>query len=271
MILYLDRNPCMPRANRYFLPGHIWHITHRCHEKSFLLEEKVVRETWLNYLRKAKEKYGFVVLGYAVTMNHIHLITEGTDRQDVIPRSMQYVQGRLAQLYNNTTNRRNAFWGDRYHATAVESGQHLFRCLTYIDLNMNRAGVVTHPSQWDECGYCDLQGDHRSPIINAHRLAMRLGFPCVDSLRRAHRTAISAAAESKLSVRNPNWTQAVAVGSHSYVESFAQELDDRRGVKKVNLNEDLDEAVLMENRAPYGDDACALQGDNLLNFEPEVA
>jgi hypothetical protein len=28
----------MPRANRYFLPGHIWHITHRCHQKKFLLK-----------------------------------------------------------------------------------------------------------------------------------------------------------------------------------------------------------------------------------------
>jgi hypothetical protein len=27
----------MPRANRYFLPGYIWHITHRCHQKEFLL------------------------------------------------------------------------------------------------------------------------------------------------------------------------------------------------------------------------------------------
>jgi hypothetical protein len=27
----------MPRANRHFLPGQLWHITHRCHEKSFLL------------------------------------------------------------------------------------------------------------------------------------------------------------------------------------------------------------------------------------------
>ena len=23
----------MPRTNRYFLPGHVWHITHRCHER----------------------------------------------------------------------------------------------------------------------------------------------------------------------------------------------------------------------------------------------
>ncbi len=28
----------MPRANRYFLPGHVWHITHRYHRKKFLLK-----------------------------------------------------------------------------------------------------------------------------------------------------------------------------------------------------------------------------------------
>ena len=28
----------MPRANRHFLSGHLWHITHRCHEREFLLK-----------------------------------------------------------------------------------------------------------------------------------------------------------------------------------------------------------------------------------------
>ena len=28
----------MPRANRCFLPNHVWHITHRCHKKEFLLK-----------------------------------------------------------------------------------------------------------------------------------------------------------------------------------------------------------------------------------------
>jgi len=28
----------MPRANRHFLPDHVWHITHRCHQKKFLLK-----------------------------------------------------------------------------------------------------------------------------------------------------------------------------------------------------------------------------------------
>lgn len=26
----------MPRANRPVLPGHVWHITHRCHRQPFL-------------------------------------------------------------------------------------------------------------------------------------------------------------------------------------------------------------------------------------------
>jgi putative transposase len=28
----------MARANRHYIPGCIWHITHRCHKKEFLLK-----------------------------------------------------------------------------------------------------------------------------------------------------------------------------------------------------------------------------------------
>ena len=27
----------MPKANRHYIPGYIWNITHRCHNKEFLL------------------------------------------------------------------------------------------------------------------------------------------------------------------------------------------------------------------------------------------
>ena len=40
----------MPRANRYFLPGHVWHITHRCHKKEFLLKFAKDRKRWLHWL-----------------------------------------------------------------------------------------------------------------------------------------------------------------------------------------------------------------------------
>ena len=44
----------MPRANRIFLPGHIWHITHRCHKKEFLLTFAKDRQRWLYWLFSGK-------------------------------------------------------------------------------------------------------------------------------------------------------------------------------------------------------------------------
>ena len=37
----------MPRARRHFIPGYIWHITHRCHKKEFLLRFAKDRQRWM--------------------------------------------------------------------------------------------------------------------------------------------------------------------------------------------------------------------------------
>ena len=57
------------------------------------------------------------------------------------------VAGRTDQEYNVLKNRKGAFREDRYHATAVESNRYLRQCITYIDINMVRAGVVRYPTQ----------------------------------------------------------------------------------------------------------------------------
>ncbi len=64
----------MPRAHRHFLPGHIWHITHRCHKQEFLLKFVKYRQCWLHWLFEAKKRYDLCVLNYIVTSNHIHLV-----------------------------------------------------------------------------------------------------------------------------------------------------------------------------------------------------
>jgi len=85
--------------------------------------------------------FGGIVLNYAVTLNHDHLLLVGDDDRDVIPNSIKLIAGRTGQKYNQRKNRKGAFWEDRYHATTVESGGHLFKCLVYIDLNIVRAGM----------------------------------------------------------------------------------------------------------------------------------
>jgi len=57
-----------------------------------------------------------------VTSNHIHLLVADDWGREVIPNSMQLVAGRTGQEYNQRKGRKGAYWEDRYHATAVESG-----------------------------------------------------------------------------------------------------------------------------------------------------
>jgi putative transposase len=54
----------MPRANRHFLPGYVWHITHRCHHKQFLLKFARDRRRYLHWVFEAKKRFGLSVLNY---------------------------------------------------------------------------------------------------------------------------------------------------------------------------------------------------------------
>jgi len=56
-------------------------------------------------------------------------------KRDVIPKSIQLVARRTGQEYNQRKKRKGAFWEDRYHGTAVETGEHLLRCVVYIDFH----------------------------------------------------------------------------------------------------------------------------------------
>jgi len=134
----------MPRASRHYIPGYVWHITHRCHKKEFLLKFARDRRRYLQWLFEARKRYGLSVLNYMATSNHIHLLVRDNGDRDVIPKSIQLIAARTGQEFNKRKNRKGAYWEDRYHATAVETDRHLVQCLVYIDLNMVRAGIVKH-------------------------------------------------------------------------------------------------------------------------------
>ncbi len=71
----------MTRANRHFPPGHVWHITHRCHKREFLLAFVRDRMLWRYWLYEARRRWpayltgiagageGFVSVGAALERN----------------------------------------------------------------------------------------------------------------------------------------------------------------------------------------------------------
>ena len=79
----------MPRDKRYYIPGYVWNITHRCHKREFLL--KFVRD-WrrrAQWLFEAKKRYGLSILNYMVTSNHVHLLLFDSGDRNAIARSIQ--------------------------------------------------------------------------------------------------------------------------------------------------------------------------------------
>ena len=113
-----------------------------------------------------------------VTSNHIHLLVVDGDNEKTIPRSLQLVEGRVAQEYNYRKHRKGAFWEDRYHATAVESGKHLARCMSYIDLNIGDSNFVKDVI--DKLGaramYREIAEDNRSTVLREPKIPYSASF-----------------------------------------------------------------------------------------------
>ncbi|MGB9763983.1 MAG: transposase [Candidatus Saccharicenans sp.] len=74
----------MPRANRHYIPGCIWHITQRCHKREFLLKFHYCRQRWLFWMYEAKKRFDISILDYIVTSNHIHLLAMSKAKENDI-------------------------------------------------------------------------------------------------------------------------------------------------------------------------------------------
>lgn len=221
----------MPRANRVHLPGHVWHITHRCHKREFLLRFAKDRKQWRHWLYVARVRYGLCILNYIVTSNHVHLLVKDRGENE-IARSMQLVSGQTAQQYNRRRHRCGAFWDDRYHATAVQTDHHLLRCLTYMDLNMVRAGAVAHPGEWRASGYFELcNPPQRRKAIDWDELRRLVGATTLDEMRTARTDAIQT--DLRDGKREPVWSSAVAVGDRRFLSCFQSTLGLRGKYRQI--------------------------------------
>ena len=108
---------------------------------------------------------------------------------------------------------------NRYHATAVEGGDHLLRCIVYIDTNMVRAGVTSHPSMWSFSGYNEIQEPRRKNIlIDYERLRGLFRAGTYDQLKSIHRGWIEEYLGDRRKGRQGEWTDSIAIGSKTFIE-----------------------------------------------------
>lgn len=211
----------MPRANRLFQKGYVYHITHRCNHREFLLSFKTDKRRYRYWLYQAVQQYGLCVLNFMVTDNHIHLLVVDTGEQ-IISNSMRLIASRVSYDNHRRKKKSNgAFWEGRYFATAVQAECYLLRCMVYIDLNMVRCGVVSHPRDWPFCGYHELYNPRkRYKILKVDALLKLLGLGSASQFYTLHQALIDSELNKSSCTRDSSWTDREAVGNAEFVSKF---------------------------------------------------
>jgi len=217
----------MPRANRYLLPGHSYHLTHRCHDRSFLFRFGRDRTEYRRRLRQAVRQFRVTLLAYCITSNHTHLLCRAPE-PGIISSLMQWLEGGFAEYYNTRKHRSGAFWEGRYECTMIDGSAHLWRCMKYIDLNMVRAGVVRHPEEWDWCGYRELIGERRRyRMLDMTEVLRMHGGIAQQAFAENYRAGIHEAIRRGELSRQPIWTESIAVGDESFVQRIGRQTRNR--------------------------------------------
>ena len=115
----------------------------------------------------------------------------------------------------------------------IEGGEHLWRCLRYIDLNMVRAGVVRDPAEWGWCGYQEFMGirkRYRAVSLEDLTACLAPGQP-PERVAERYATYVAEALKVEDLKRDPMWTESVAVGSEAYVREMGSRIDGRMSMR----------------------------------------
>lgn len=226
-----------------------YHITHRCQERRSLLRFHIDRDNYQKRLYDASKRFKVSILNYIITSNHIHILLYSVHAKH-ISSFMHYLQGNTARDYNRRKKREGAFWRGRYHPTMIQSGEHLSKCLFYIDMNMVRARVCKHPSEWDNSGYHELSGNRqRYRIIDKEVL-----LKCImhSGSYRVFKSWYDATIAETLSAyskqREPLWTESLAIGDYEWIEK----LKNISGISSLKISKLSDTLSLREEQASYG-------------------
>ena len=163
---------------------------------------------------------------------------------------MRMAQGQFAQSYNRRQRRTGSFWEDCYHATMIEPGGHLEKCIVHLALNMVRCAAVEHPREWPWCGYQELMGlRQRFRLLDRQRLLEALGGVTMKDFRRQYEALILERIARDELQREPGRTEAIAVESEGYVREMASGI---RGRQQLTIESAEGLWTLREAVAPYG-------------------
>ena len=127
---------------RYHQTGNFHFLTFSCYHRLPYLSTPAAREAFEESLERMRIRYRFVVAGYVVMPEHVHLLLS----EPQIGTLSIAIQALKLSVTKQRSER--PFWQARYYDFTVRSSEKTAEKLRYIHRNPVARGLVSKPEEW---------------------------------------------------------------------------------------------------------------------------
>ncbi len=164
----------MARLPRLTLPGFPHHVIQRGNNRQAIFATAADYRALLHILGENAGKFEVAIHAYVLMSNHFHLLAT-PQTSDGLPKMMQALGRSYVRYFNESQRRTGTLWEGRYKSTLIQSERYLLTCMTYIDLNPVRGGLVDQAADYPWSSYLHYVGQRLDRIIAPHALYWELG------------------------------------------------------------------------------------------------
>jgi len=173
------------RKARELKDGALYHVTARANRKEMILDNRGMKDLFLEVLERAKGKFRFRIENFCVMGNHIHLMIRPGARES-LSRIMQWILSVFAMAYNRMHGYTGHVWGCRFFSRIMAIFQQFVKVFEYIDQNPVEAKQVEDAKDWSYGGLWHNRHGCRG-IVDGVREYVALTFPDHGLLRLERR------------------------------------------------------------------------------------
>jgi REP element-mobilizing transposase RayT len=163
----------MPRRDLTFQPNHYYHLYNRGNDRNAIFFE---RENYLHFLRLVRRhltEETLDVLAYCLMPNHYHLLVRC--KIEAVSEAMQRLAIAYTKAMNRRYNRVGSLFQGQFQAIEVDRDEYLYHLTRYIHLNPVKAGLVTHPKEWEFSSYLEYAGLRSGTLPRLDVVQQQLG------------------------------------------------------------------------------------------------
>lgn len=176
----------MARKPRILQNEFAYHVTCRTNNKAFRFKRGQHIRLFSKILSKAQEKFNIRIYHFLLMSNHYHMIIHTPDSN--ISAAMQYINSRIAILYNRLHQRTGHLWGARFRATIIDSEEAYLRVIRYLYQNPVRAKITLTVAQFEDSSFGFYAHGRKTEVpIDPDHLAPALGDPPTVAVKKRAR------------------------------------------------------------------------------------